>query len=147
MPRTKKTVEPETIEVETEQVDEVTHQDNQEPGVKAQREALKAAGYKRCPAHEHYLDRLPAEAQQPIAGYDDPSIRPLAEFSTNLASCRNCAKLRGADHRAEKTGTTATAVQVKRLAKLLQRHEELTRKISEYTDVERAEAQAFTAEA
>src|SRR5260370_39389707 len=57
-------------------------------GVQAQRAALKAAGYKRCPAHLTYLSRLPEAAQTPAAGYeDDVSVRPLSEFGS-VASCK-----------------------------------------------------------
>jgi hypothetical protein len=71
------------------------------PGVLEQRAALKAAGYKRCPAHLTFLDRLPAEAQQPVAGHeDDVSIRPLTEFGT-MSACRACLKVRNAEKRVE----------------------------------------------
>jgi hypothetical protein len=68
--------------------------------VKQAREALKAAGYKRCPTHARLLDRLPDQAKQPVADYEDVSIRPLSEYQKSTSSCRACDHIIARDWRA-----------------------------------------------
>jgi hypothetical protein len=55
-----------------------------------QREALKAAGLKRCPQHARLLDVLPDEAKVVIDGQTDVSIRPLSEYQKSTSVCRAC---------------------------------------------------------
>jgi hypothetical protein len=92
-------------------------------GVQAQRAALKAAGFRKCPAHLTYLDRLPVEAQTPVVGYeDDVSIRPLGEFGS-MASCKACLKVRNAERRVEARGGRHTEAQrnIERLQAIVER--------------------------
>jgi hypothetical protein len=129
MARTKKTIEPEIIEVETpvEQTPDVD-QVVAAPKAKAQREELKAQGLKRCPTHDHYLDRLADPFKQIVDGQTDPSIRPLSEFSANVSACRECARLRNADRRAA-THTGPSQVET-RLERLINKRDALNEQIA-----------------
>jgi hypothetical protein len=111
-------------------------------GVQAQRAALKAAGLKRCPAHEQYLDQLPGTVRHAVPGQTDPAIRPLSEFG-GLASCKACAKVRTADHRTERLGLAPTQA-VQRLVRVMRKRDELQHQIDQVragqTETERDEA-------
>jgi hypothetical protein len=62
---------------------------------RAQKAELEAQGFRRCPSHTKLWDQLPDEVKKPVAGHkDDPSIRPLSEFPWQIASCKECARIR-----------------------------------------------------
>ena len=103
---------------------------------KAEREALRAAGMKRCPAHARLLDRLPDEARQAVGGYDDVSIRPLSEYQKSTSTCRACDHVIQADWRAaHKQPAPPAGPEEQRalLAKLTAQREQLDHKIATLT--------------
>jgi hypothetical protein len=90
----------ETTPVQTETVEQATGQ-TEPTGVQVMRASLRAAGFKRCPTHDHYMNCLPDEFGKPVEGQTDPAIRPLDEFTGHFSACKQCAKLRSADKRSD----------------------------------------------
>ncbi len=132
--KTTKTAKTATPEIEREPQVKTTPVEatSEVEGVQAQRAALKVAGYKRCPAHLTYLDRLPAEAQQPVVGYEsDVSIRPLTEFGT-MSACKACLKVRNAEKRVVARGDAPTR-DLQRLVRLTHKYEAMRVEIERLT--------------
>jgi len=123
---TKQTETVETTEV-AEEVTPVEQTEQERPeGVQAMRALLRAAGFKKCPTRDHYMNRLPDEFRKPVEGQTDPAIRPLDEFSGHIAACKQCSKIRAQDKRnitREASGKPVNGVA--RLAKLLQKRAEI----------------------
>ncbi len=102
--------------------------------VKEQRAALLEAGYKRCPQHIKYLDRLPEEFRTPVNGYEDVSIRPLSEYQKNTSTCRHCDHIIQKDwHATHKQASSDTTVERKRalLARLVEQDNALHARMQE----------------
>src|SRR5690348_7392367 len=96
---TKQTETVETTEV-AEEVTPVEQTEQERPeGVQAMRALLRAAGFKKCPTRDHYMNRLPDEFRKPVNGQTDPASRPLDEFSGHISACKLCSKIRNADKR------------------------------------------------
>jgi hypothetical protein len=154
--RTKKQQQTETVDTTSDQeatevrtqVTEQSETVDATPGVQTLRASLRAAGLKRCPAHDHYMNRLPEAFRTPVERQMDPAIRPLDEFTDHIAACKQCAKLRSADKRAlhrDESGKPANSVA--RLARLLQKRAEIDTAIATLgetlTDVEQSAAHAI----
>jgi hypothetical protein len=114
--------------------------------VKQEREALKAAGYKRCPTHGRLFDRLPDEAKQPVADYEDVSIRPLSEYQKSTSSCRACDHIIAREWRAAHSQPGAgAALREMALARLIARRDQLNQRIAALEAAQAADATAPTA--
>ncbi len=133
-----KTPKTETPEVETPEVETtpaaaapvVTVTATPAQSIKQEREALKAAGLKRCPTHLRLLDRLPEESRFAVTGYEDVSIRRMSEYQKNTSTCRACDHLIRKDWRAShKQPSTGTQNAEQKLAKLIAQRDALTLRI------------------
>jgi hypothetical protein len=85
------------------------------PVLPESKEALLAAGLKRCSKHLTYLDRLPAAAKQLTSGRADVSIRKLTEFGKSSSAsdglqsmCKACDHIAMRDARVKAAGGTGT---------------------------------------
>jgi hypothetical protein len=100
-----------------------------------QRQALKDAGFKRCPSHLRLLDRLPEAQQQPVEGHP-VEIRPISEFQKNTSTCRHCDHLIQRDWRAEHKAPASTARQEATLARLIVQRDALNVRIDAMRDAQ-----------
>lgn len=121
----------ETVETNSDQEETAvqTTVTTEPTGVQAMRASLRAAGLKRCPTHDHYMNRLPDEFRKPVEGQTDPAIRPLDEFNGHISACKQCSKIRAQDKRninREASGRPTNSVV--RLVALMRKEDELAAK-------------------
>jgi len=129
--RTKKqqTETVETTDVAEETTPVQATETTEQSGVQAMRASLRTAGLKRCPTHDHYMNRLPEQFRTAVEGQTDPAIRPLDEFNGHIAACKQRSKIRAQDKRSEHRVASGKPTNgVVRLVALMHKEDEMAAK-------------------